>query len=282
MTEISEIQLPGLNCGLCGCRTCDEFKQRLDSAPELLRRCIHLSKNRIGAESETGAAPESDPILAAHSSAMSRRPGRIDAPQPSLSLRVSSGASSAASCGACAGEEHFNTCAVRTCTPGAARSQSQEPDWLDHLGREFDFYLEHFPEEPGPREIILPHNPLLTKEMNIQPGDIMIGRPLGMSCGCPITHCGVAMEADHRTGVIVWCVTGPLGPRSKGYKDLGYYIAEGYEGLVKETRSELRIGMRYFFQPRMCMLQWRHSGLLNYLSRNGGQYQVRLEGLWIG
>jgi hypothetical protein len=44
----------------------------------------------------------------------------------------------------------------------------------------------------------------------------------------------------------------------------------------------LKVGMRYFFQPRMCMLQWRHSGLLNYLNRLGDQYQVRLEGLWIG
>jgi len=77
-------------------------------------------------------------------------------------------------------------------------------------------------------------------------------------------------------------VTGPLGPRQKGFKDLGYYIAEGYEGLVTETRSELKVGIRYYFQPRMCMLQWRHSGLLNYLSRNQGHYQVRLEGLWIG
>ena len=72
----------------------------------------------------------------------------------------------------------------------------------------------------------------------------MIGRPLGMSCGCPITHCGVAMEVDRRTGVIVWCVTGPLDPRQQGYKDLGYYIAEGYEGLVHEYRSELKVGMR--------------------------------------
>jgi len=32
----------------------------------------------------------------------------------------------------------------------------------------------------------------------------------------------------------------------------------------------------------MCMLQWRHSGLVNYLSRNGKTYQVRVEGLWIG
>ncbi len=106
--------------------------------------------------------------------------------------------------------------------------------WRDSLDREFDFYLEHFPEEPGPREIILPHNPLITREMEIAVGDILIGRPLGMSCGCPITHCGVATEVDRRTGVIVWCVTGPLAPRQHGYKDLGYYIAEGYEGLVHE------------------------------------------------
>jgi uncharacterized Fe-S cluster-containing protein len=113
-------------------------------------------------------------------------------------------------------------------------------------------------------------------------GDILIGRPLGMSCGCPITHCGVATQVDMRTGVIVWCVTGPLGPRAKGFKDLGYYIAEGYEGLITESRTDPKIGMRYYFQPRMCMLQWRHSGLVNYLNRVPQGWQVRLEGLWIG
>jgi uncharacterized Fe-S cluster-containing protein len=154
--------------------------------------------------------------------------------------------------------------------------------WQDSLGREFDFYLEHFPEEPGPRECILPHNPLITRELNIQPGDLMIGRPLGMSCGCPITHCGVAMTVDQRTGVIDWCVTGPLRVRQEGFKDLGYYVAEAYEGLVRTARTELRIGCRYYFQPRMCMLQWRHSGLINFLNKTADGVQVRLEGLWIG
>jgi hypothetical protein len=154
--------------------------------------------------------------------------------------------------------------------------------WRDTLGREFDFYLEHFPEDPGPREIILPHNPMLTREMELRVGDVMIGRPLGMSCGCPITHCGVAMQVDHRTGVIVWCVTGPLKPRQEGFKDIGYYIAEGYEGMIHETRTEIRIGARYYFQPRMCMLQWRHSGLVNYMNKMPNGLQVRLEGLWIG
>jgi hypothetical protein len=40
--------------------------------------------------------------------------------------------------------------------------------------------------------------------------------------------------------------------------------------------------MRYFFQPHMCMLQWRHSGLVNFINRTPTSLQVRLEGLWIG
>ena len=172
------------------------------------------------------------------------------------------------------------TCGTRPAC--AAPSAGIQKEWHDSLGRDFDFYLEHFPEDPGPREIIIPHNPMLTREMEVKEGDILIGRPLGMSCGCPITHCGVAMNVDRRTGVIVWCVTGPLNPRQKGFKDLGYYIAEGYEGLVRRSRVELGIGMRYYFQPHMCMLQWRHSGLVNYLNRIGDAMQVRLEGLWIG
>jgi uncharacterized Fe-S cluster-containing protein len=221
--------LPGLDCGVCGFRTCAALAQALPARPELLKRCIYVAD---------GAPPKAAPV------------------PPLVVLN-----------------DGQSTPPVSASIPGV---------WRDSLDREFDFYLEHFPEEPGPREIILPHNPLLTRELAVKPGDVLIGRPLGMSCGCPVTHCGVAMQVDQRTGVIVWCVTGPLRPRAEGYKDLGYYAAEGYEGLVHRTRCELRIGMRYFFQPVMCMLQWRHSGLLNYLNRSGDTMQVRLEGLWIG
>jgi len=154
--------------------------------------------------------------------------------------------------------------------------------WQDSLGREFDFLLERFPEDPGPREVIIPHNPMMTRELEIQPGDVLIGRPLGMSCGCPVSHCGIATQVDQRTGVITWCIAGPLAPRQTGYKDLGYYSAEAYEGIIRETRCEIKIGMRYFFQPRTCMLQWRHSGLVNYINKTEQGLQVRVEGLWIG
>ena len=61
--------------------------------------------------------------------------------------------------------------------------------WIDNLQRPFDFILDCFDNEPGPRETILPYNPALVKDLNVKKGDIMIGRPMGMSCGCPITHC---------------------------------------------------------------------------------------------
>ncbi len=240
MVDTLDVQLPGLDCGLCGYRTCDELKERLATSPEMLKRCIHLSRDRVKTD---------DPCA---------NPATGAAACPPAPTKSASGPSP---------------------FPILGGRQSL---WHDSLGREFDFYLEHFPEDPGPREIILPHNPVITRELEVRRGDILIGRPLGMSCGCPITHCGVAKEVDPRTGVIVWCVTGPLGPRQQGYKDLGYYIAEGYEGLVHEARCELKVGMRHYFQPRMCMLQWRHSGLVNYLNRIDNGYQVRLEGLWIG
>jgi len=240
--EATPPQLPGLNCGLCGLRTCDDLAVRLHTDPGWIERCIHLSTDRV-------ARPE------AQAPAAKRVPLPVEP-----------------ACGGCG--PTAEPLAARTGLPGRA--------WVDTLGRPFDFYLEHFPEDPGPREVILPHNPILTREMSVERGDVLIGRPLGMSCGCPITHCGVVTDVDPRTGVIVWCVTGPLGPRANGFKDIGYYIAEAYEGLITDARLEIRIGARYFFQPRMCMLQWRHSGLVNYLNRTPTGLQVRVEGLWIG
>jgi len=235
-TAVPSVELPGLDCGLCGVATCEEFRARLTKSPDLIKRCIHLD---AGSQRRALLRVVEDPA--------SRGPA---------------------------------TCTSGTCVAPIATDGSRK--WVDSLGREFDFVLQHFPEEPGPREIIIPHNPMLTREMEIKKGDVMIGRPLGMSCGCPVTHCGEVRDVDPRTGVITWCVTGPLRPRQEGFKDIGYYIAEAYEGLIQASRNEIKIGMRYYFQPDMCMLQWRHSGLVNYINRSASGLQVRLEGLWIG
>jgi uncharacterized Fe-S cluster-containing protein len=172
-----------------------------------------------------------------------------------------------------------NTCAS---SEGGIELTTAQKTWKDSLGRDFDFVLDSFPGEPGPREIIIPHNPARTKELEIKKDDIMIGRPLGMSCGCPITHCGFVTGVDYVTGVIDWCVTGPLNPRSKDHKDIGYYSAEAYEGIVTSTRAEIKVGMRYWFIPHRCMLQWRHSGLVNFVNKSKHGLQIRIEGLYIG
>jgi uncharacterized Fe-S cluster-containing protein len=155
-------------------------------------------------------------------------------------------------------------------------------NWMDSLGREFDFILDTFPNEPGPRETIIPHNPGRTKELELKEGDIIIGRPMGMSCGCPVTHCGIVMNVDSVNGVIIWCVTGPLNPRAKAHKDIGYYSAQAYDGLVRTHNKELKIGMRYWFLPHRCMLQWRHSGLVNFINKRKDSIQIRVEGIFIG
>ena len=59
--------------------------------------------------------------------------------------------------------------------PFSLAGNKSELVWKDSLERDFDFYLEHFPEEPGPREIIIPHNPAITREIDVQVGDVLIG-----------------------------------------------------------------------------------------------------------
>ena len=228
--EILE-SLPGLNCGVCGFKTCAELAERAVGDSSLLERCIQ----------------------------------RKEAPKAA----VGCASQPAAACGPCAG-----------CGEAALVQPGQ--GWRDSLGRDFDFVLEAFPNELGPREIIIPHNPARTADLGIKKGDVLIGRPMGMSCGCPITHCGVATAVDPVNGVITWCVTGPLRPRSGEHKDMGYYSAQAYEGIVTRNRADIKIGLRYFFMPHRCMLQWRHSGLVNFINRSPGGLQVRVEGLYIG
>ena len=210
--------LPGLDCGACGYKLCNDFAEVLKYNPDEIKKCIHISNN------------------------------------PDIVNKINK-----------------------------IESVGQKMGWKDNLNRDFDFILDCFDNEPGPRETILPYNPALVKELGVKKGDIMIGRPMGMSCGCPITHCGIVGDVDARNGVINWFVTGPLKPRSEGFIDIGYYVAQGYEGLIKDAKEEIKLGRRYWFLPRRCMLQWRHSGLVNAVTKTKENfYKVRIEGLYIG
>lgn len=120
------------------------------------------------------------------------------------------------------------------------------------------------------------------EKLQIKKGDVIYGQPGWISCGCPVTHVGVVVdEPDYFNGTIVWCIVGPLLAREKGI-NVGYYNTTAYEGRVKYARQELQIGRRYYFQPRYCMLQWRHCGLVNSLGKTPDGLRVRMEGLWIG
>jgi len=50
-------ELPGLDCGVCGFRTCLEFKASLPAKPELLQRCIHLSGFSVRAQNPAAEPP---------------------------------------------------------------------------------------------------------------------------------------------------------------------------------------------------------------------------------
>ncbi|MEW5802193.1 MAG: (Fe-S)-binding protein [bacterium] len=154
--------------------------------------------------------------------------------------------------------------------------------WKDNLGREYDFILDKFPGEAGPRETIILFNPSNVEKLGLKKGDVLYGRPGWISCGCPVSHVGIVVEEpDYFNGTVVWCVVGPMMARERGI-NIGYYNTTAYEGMVHYTKTELQIGKRYYFQPRYCMLQWRHCGLVNTLGKTKDGLRVRIEGLWIG
>jgi uncharacterized Fe-S cluster-containing protein len=207
-------KLPGKDCGICGFKTCEEFREVASKDEQTLKRCIHIDERVIS------------PICSDF-------------------------------------REEFIT-------------------WKDQLDREYDFILDKFPGEPGPRETILLFNPSNVEKLKIKKGDVIYGRPGWISCGCPVTHVGIVVdEPDYFNGTVVWCIVGPMLAREKGI-NIGYYNTTAYEGMVNYTRKELQIGRRYYFQPRYCMLQWRHCGLVNSLGKNKDGLRVRIEGLWIG
>lgn len=157
---------------------------------------------------------------------------------------------------------------------------ARETGWVDILGRAYEMVLEPFPEDPGPREHILPFNPALAERLGLKRGDVVFGRPAGV--GCPVTHVGRLMEApDALSGALLWCVVGPQAARAEHALEIGNYHIIAYEGLVRETRVTPQVGARHFFKPALCMLQSRHSGVVSFAAHRPEGWRVRLEGITI-
>jgi len=92
------------------------------------------------------------------------------------------------------------------------------------------------------------------RELDIRKGDGADRPPAGMSCGCPITHCGV-VAANHRTGVMTCASPGRWARAPMATRTWGLLHRRAYE-VSHGTQSELRIGRAHFFQPRhVAMLQ---------------------------
>lgn len=168
--------------------------------------------------------------------------------------------------------------------PQAAEATSpplrdEEISWQDILKRPYAFILEQFPDDPGPREVILPFNVSRIMAMGLKEGDVAFGRPSAV--GCPVTHVGRLMAPPHELdGTITWCVVGPMAAREGG-SEIGSYTPIAYEGIVRHSRQELHIGERYYFLPRYCMLQSRHSGLVSQIVHQAGETYIRVEGIWV-
>jgi uncharacterized Fe-S cluster-containing protein len=175
-------------------------------------------------------------------------------------------------------------CVHLAAAPGpveASAAPGKPATWQDALGRPFDLVLEQFPDDPGPREIIVPFNSARLERLALRQGDVVFGRPAAV--GCPVTHVGVVMSPPSETdGTLVWCVVGPMAVRgARAAVEVGLYSPLAYEGLVRHARADLEIGRRYFFLPRTCVLQSRHSGVIAALAGRAEGMRVRLEGIWI-
>jgi uncharacterized Fe-S cluster-containing protein len=162
----------------------------------------------------------------------------------------------------------------------AASTVPAETSWRDLLGRKFEMVMEPFPEDPGPREHILPFNPALPERLGLRRGDVVYGRPAAV--GCPVTHVGRLMEdPDPLSGALVWCVIGPAAARDAHGVEIGNYHIIAYEGLVRQTRATPQVGGRYFFKPALCMLQSRHTGVVSFAAHRPDGWRVRFEGIAI-
>jgi len=159
-------------------------------------------------------------------------------------------------------------------TQGVAPPLTHYPD-RDILGDPVEFVLEPLTGEVSARKLLLPFRSDLVEKWNIQPGDIVTGRPMG--AGCPVQHVLLVLSASMVSGVLTCHVVGPAWSRGKEVKDLEAYHIIGFEGIAVPVLKEPIFGKRMRFLPGFCMMNLGHTGVVNMILGTKAGLHVRVE-----
>lgn len=149
----------------------------------------------------------------------------------------------------------------------------------DVFGQDYDFILHPLPGEISARKIVLPFRSDSVERLNIVPGDIVSGRPMG--AGCPVPHILRVIEADPVTGLLYTWVVGPKYSRGQDIKDVTAYHMIGFEGIARNIKKEPQFGVRHTFLPGFCMMYLNHTGLVNMVLVKKTGFHVRIENILI-
>jgi hypothetical protein len=148
----------------------------------------------------------------------------------------------------------------------------------DILGLDYDFVIKPFPDEPSARRYIQPFRADLIEQWEIEPGDILRGRPIEPSC--PVQHVLRVISVDPVTGILTCHTVGPaVARKSPKVHDIRAYHEIGFEGVAEAVRHEPVVGFRMRFLPANCMRQMVHSGVVQMVLNKASGTHVRVEDL---
>ncbi len=163
--------------------------------------------------------------------------------------------------------------------PDNTNSSSYQFPQTDILGNPLDFAIVPLPGESSARKILLPFRPDMVERWNIQPGDILTGRPMG--AGCPVQHVLQVISASINSGLLTCHVVGPAFSRGREVKDLEAYHMIGFEGIAVPITKEPEFGRRMRFLPGFCMMNVGHTGVVNMVLSTKAGLHVRVEDIVI-
>ena len=150
---------------------------------------------------------------------------------------------------------------------------------IDVAGKEYDFVLFPFPNEPSARKFIVPFRADLVEKWDIKKGDLVTGRPAGP--GCPVYHALRVLSANQVTGVIECHTVGPMAARKEDVYDVQAYHVHAFEGIASTVKKPPVFGTRQYFLPGNCMIGLAHTALVNMCFQKPSGLHVRLEDIRI-